>query len=217
MNEIVVFDMDGTLLSNDSTKQWIKEALKDNIFRLSGAIFIMPLALPLMKIKKYKSIGASLFLWLATVGLSDAELHESFIKFSEKIKTKSYDDLYWFIDGIQEMDKHIKNGKKVIIVTAAPEILATVLVESIGINVNIIGTPLKKKIGGWIGGKHCRHKEKVRRLELQGIKAPWFATYSDDIEDDYPILINSKNPYLINSDNKKIDNKLTNVIKLKWI
>ncbi|NUG02892.1 haloacid dehalogenase-like hydrolase, partial [Acinetobacter oleivorans] len=189
----------------------------DNIFRLSGAILIMPLAIPLMKIKKYKSIGASLFLWLATVGLSDTELHESFIKFSEKIKAKSYDDLYWFMDGIQEMDKHIENGKKVIIVTAAPEILATVLVKSIGMNVNIIGTPLKKKIGGWIGGEHCRHKEKVRRLELQGIKGPWFATYSDDIEDDYPILMNSKNPYLINSDNKKIDNKLTNVIKLKWI
>ncbi|WP_336039014.1 haloacid dehalogenase-like hydrolase [Acinetobacter calcoaceticus] len=217
MTEIVVFDMDGTLLSNDSTKQWIKEALKDNVFRLSGAIFIMPIAIPLMKIKKYKSIGASLFLWLATVGLSDTELQESFIKFSEKIKAKSYDDLYWFMDGIQEMDKHIENGKKVIIVTAAPEILATVLVKSIGMNVNIIGTPLKKKIGGWIGGEHCRHKEKVRRLELQGIKGPWFATYSDDIEDDYPILINSKNPYLINSDNKKIDNKLTNVIKLKWI
>ncbi|ETQ12494.1 hypothetical protein P676_0577 [Acinetobacter baumannii UH7607] len=49
------------------------------------------------------------------------------------------------------------------------------------------------------------------------IKEPWFATYSDDIDDDLPILIGAKLPYLINGDNNKIKNiKINNLKILNW-
>ncbi|AOA58589.1 HAD family hydrolase [Acinetobacter larvae] len=112
-------------------------------------------------------------------------MKNSLIKFSENIKADYFDELHWFKDGIHILNEHVKNGKKVIVVTAAPEKLASVLVASIGIQAKVIGTPLKRKIGGWVGGKHCRHDEKLRRLKLCGVKGPWYATYSDDIEDDF--------------------------------
>lgn len=103
------------------------------------------------------------------------------------------------------------------IATAAPEKLANVLLESINLNVKIIGTPLQNKLGGWISGIHCRSEEKVRRLNKLDIKQPWLATYSDDIEDDLPILISAKLPYLINGDNNKIKNiKIKNLKILNW-
>ncbi|RJN85014.1 hypothetical protein D3X63_13580, partial [Acinetobacter baumannii] len=58
------------------------------------------------------------------------------------------------------------------IATAAPEKLANVLLESINLDVQIIGTPLQKKLGGWTSGIHCRSEEKVRRLNKLDIKQP---------------------------------------------
>ena len=48
------------------------------------------------------------------------------------------------------------------IATAAPEKLAKVLLDSINLNVQIIGTPLQNKLGGWVSGIHCRAEEKVK-------------------------------------------------------
>ncbi|AXX45327.1 hypothetical protein Aba10324_10370 [Acinetobacter baumannii] len=62
MKEIVVFDLDGTLLSGDSTRTWLTDKLKSNIFRFIGALIVTPIALPLMKFKKYK--------WLCCTNLS---------------------------------------------------------------------------------------------------------------------------------------------------
>ncbi|ENV32683.1 hypothetical protein F960_03190 [Acinetobacter gerneri DSM 14967 = CIP 107464 = MTCC 9824] len=67
-------------------------------------------------------------------------------------------------------------------------------------------------MGGWVGEIHYRHEEKLRRLQLIGINQKWLATYSDDIEEDYPILENSKYPYLINGGKqKKLSKKLKNI------
>lgn len=217
MNKVIVFDMDGTLLSSDSTKLWITESIKMNIFRVIGALLIIPFAIPLMKIKKTKRIGISLFFWVATFGLSERKLKERFENFAEKIKKKENKKIYWFSDGINELNKHLKNENKVFIVTAAPEILAKVLFESIHMQPIIIGSSLHREMGGWIFNKHCRHNEKIRRLELNGIKGPWEATYSDDIIDDYPIFVNCKKPYLINSvKNKTLNTRISNIVELNW-
>ncbi|MCU4442242.1 haloacid dehalogenase-like hydrolase [Acinetobacter pittii] len=206
MKETVVFDLDGTLLSGDSTKAWLTDKLKSNIFRFIAALIVMPIALPIMKFKKYKSKGASLYSWIATYGLNEEKLEYSFKNFSKNIKNNSFNSLYWFEQGINEVKDHLANRRIVFIATTAPEKLANVLLDSINLDVRIIGTPLQNKLGGWISGIHCRSEEKVRRLNKLDIKQPWFATYSDDIEDDLPILISAKLPYLINGDNNKIKN-----------
>ncbi|WP_434728158.1 haloacid dehalogenase-like hydrolase [Acinetobacter sp. PVC-6A] len=217
MKEIVVFDLDGTLLSGDSTRTWLTDKLKSNIFRFIAALIVTPIALPLMKFKKYKSKGASLYLWIATYSLNEQELEYSFKNFSKNINETTFSSLYWFEQGIAEVKDHLANGRIVFIATAAPEKLAKVLLDSINLNVQIIGTPLQNKLGGWVSGIHCRAEEKVRRLNKVDIKQPWFATYSDDIDDDLPILMGAKKPYLINSDNNKIKNiKIKNLKLLNW-
>lgn len=218
MKEIVVFDLDGTLLSGDSTKAWLTDKLKSNLLRFIGALIVTPIALPLMKFKKYKSRGASLYLWIATYGLNEEELEYSFKIFSNNIKDTTSDSLYWFEQGITEVKDHLASGRIVFIATAAPEKLANVLLGSINLDVQIIGTPLQKKLGGWVSGIHCRSEEKVRRLNKLNVNQPWFATYSDDIEDDLPILMGAKLPYLINGNNNKIKNmKINNLKLLNWV
>lgn len=215
--DVVVFDLDGTLLSTDSTKVWLTKQLKSHPLRFIGAIFITPIAIPLMKFKKSKSIGASLFLWVATYGLNKNQLEEKFRAFSTEIKSNSISELYWFKEGISELESHIKANRAVFIATAAPELLALELLKSININATVVGTPLTRKIGGWISGIHCRHEEKLRRLQLIGINPQWLATYTDDIEEDYPILVNCKQPYLINDDRQReLKNGLKDIHYLEW-
>ncbi|MBF7685593.1 haloacid dehalogenase-like hydrolase [Acinetobacter sp. B10A] len=152
-----------------------------------------------MKTKTYKVIGSSLFVWIATYGLSKTQLQHKIEHFSQAIKHKQLEDIHWFDDALVVLKQHIQDGKTVIIATAAPEILAQTLIRSIGLNICVIGTPIKKIWGGWVGYAHCRHIEKVQRLHLMGVQQPWYASYSDDLEADYPLLKHGQHAYLINS------------------
>ena len=192
--QIVIFDMDGTLLSADSTKIWLTQQLKSNPIRFIFALVVLPIAMLLMQIKRFKGFGASLFVWVATFGLSEHQLKTNFSKFAHALK-----GLNWFEDALATLNEHLAQNKRVIVVTAAPEWLAQALISSLHLNIEVLGTPLKPVLGGWVGGLHCRHEQKITRLKEIGITAPWFATYSDDIEDDYPILSHCENAYLINS------------------
>ncbi|WP_409360012.1 hypothetical protein [Acinetobacter baumannii] len=57
MKEIIVFDLDETLLSDEFTRIWLTDKLKSNIFRFITALIVTLIALSLMKFKKYKSKG----------------------------------------------------------------------------------------------------------------------------------------------------------------
>lgn len=200
MKENIIFDLDGTLISTDCTKKWLIKQLKSNIFRYFGALLVIPIAIPCMKSKKYRSVGVGLFVWLATYRCDESQLKVSFADFAFAVKSNTVPELYWLSDAISVLEQHIKEHQNIIVVTAAAELLAQALIESLNLtaHVTVIGTPLNRKWGGWVGGQHCRHQEKVRRLHAIGIPSPWYATYTDDPKEDYPLLINSKYKFLIN-------------------
>ena len=189
--KIVIFDMDGTLFAADSTKLWLTQQLKQHFLRFMLGISIFPIAILLMQIKLFKGLGASLFVWVATVGLTEHQLKQNFSTFVHQLK--------WFKDALITINEHLAQNRRVIVVTAAPEWLAQAIISSVGLPIEVLGTPLKPILGGWVGGKHCRHQEKIVRLNQIGVTAPWFITYSDHAKDDFPILINSQYAYLINA------------------
>ncbi|MBD1231016.1 hypothetical protein IDM33_16665 [Acinetobacter seifertii] len=83
--------------------------MKSNIFRFIAALIVTPIALPLMKFKKYKSKGASLYLWIATYSLNEEELEYSFKNFSKNINEITSGSLYLFEQGIAEVKDHLNN------------------------------------------------------------------------------------------------------------
>lgn len=217
MTEIVVFDLDGTLLSGDSTQTWLIGRLRSNIFRCLLAILVIPIAIPILFIKKRRALGISLFLWIATYGLTEEQLKQSFQSFAMSIRKHTARDLHWFEQGIAEINGHLTQGRRVIIATAAPEMLAEQLMQSMDLEVHVIGSTLSRQAGGWICTRHCRHDEKLQRLKQLDIQIPWRATYSDDVQEDYPILTHSLQAYSINADqHKRIKKPIKGLIDLKW-
>ena len=216
MPDVIIFDLDGTLLSGDSMRTWITEQLKSHPVRFLCALVSMPVASILMKFKKTKEIGISIFLWIATYGLSKDQLQEEFRTFSIRIKNNSIPNLTWFQDGLLEIKAHLDQERRVILATGTPELLAKELLSSMDLDIEAVGTTLKNRNRGWISESHCVNEEKVRRLKKLNIQN-WLATYSDDIKQDYPILMNGKYAYVINDKkSKQISYKLQNLQFLEW-
>ncbi|AXI02647.1 haloacid dehalogenase-like hydrolase [Aquirhabdus parva] len=218
MSKIVVFDLDKTLLAVDSTETWIREQIFGSPYRFAMGVVSAPLGLMLMHFPEKRKFGASIFLWIATVGLNESQKMESIEQFNQRFHaglTKSY----WFKDGIAVLEEHIQNGHKVIIVTAAPKLLAEKLFEPWKDEVAVIGSTVRALWGGWISDRLCRHSEKCNFLMENGFGVNWDFAYSDS-EDDIPILAAAEKAYLINASRKttkRVQRKIPSLIEnLVW-
>ena len=217
MNNVVVFDMDKTLLSSDATKEWMLMRFKSGVLRFLCALLCAPFALVLLRTNRLKSYGASALFYVASFGMNEKELFESFSCFASNLSKGILTKINWMDDGLHELYMHKAEGRRVIIATGSPEDFAKEIFSAKNIDVEVIGTILSKKtLGGWVVKYHCRSQEKVRRILNKGVESKWHSTYTDDIEEDYPILINAQNKFLINSQRDNNGNKIKDIKNLSW-
>lgn len=216
--EVVVFDLDGTLIDGDSTSLWITDTLLKSPLRAIIAVLALPIILPMLKSLRLRPRAASFMLWLTTFGMSDENLMISFESFSKKVANKST-KLAWRPLGLSALEKHQENNSSVVIVTASPEWLARALFDAINNDVAIIGSTLKRSKKGWIGNIHCSHTAKCERLKELGYGEFWSVVYTDS-PDDLPMLKQSKRPIVVNcdkgSDLRKFHEHVPNYEIINW-
>ena len=194
--DVVVFDLDGTLLDGDSTSHWINGLLLKSPIRTIIAVVALPIIVPMLMSLKLRPYAASFMLWVATFGLSKAALTKSFQAFSENVARKAAKPK-WRTAGLSTLENHQRGGARVVIVTAAPEALARALFDAIQLDVEIIGSSLKPSKRGWVGDFHCSHTAKCDRLKALGYGEVWTAVYTDS-PDDLPVLKQAKRPIVVN-------------------
>jgi phosphatidylglycerophosphatase C len=191
-----IFDLDGTLLDGDCTREWLRLRLQKSLWRLMLALPVLPLALLLLRFPNLRRFGASALFWIATVGTDNASLLTSFDEF-----VKHFHDrrtcLCWFGDAIRQLEAHLVNGEQVVVVTATPQWLVERLLRPWP-EVRVIGSSLKSMLGGWIAGRHCRNVQKCYMLSEQGFGNAWAYAYSDSA-DDAPMLAAAEQASLINA------------------
>src|SRR5262249_27070249 len=159
-----VFDLDGTLLAGDSTAAWLRMLLRSSWLRCAVASITLPAWLCLVWFPTSRRIGASILLWIATVGYDQNALVESIEAFVKSFEQGEC-SLRWRNDGLSAMDRHLAAGDGVLVVTAAPVWLAQRLVGS---RSRVLGSTLTRRWGGWVIGHHCYGKKKCRALEQNG-------------------------------------------------
>jgi phosphatidylglycerophosphatase C len=192
---LAVFDLDGTLLDGDSTALWLWERVRRSPLRAFATLAIAPIAGPMVALPRTRRAGASILLWIATVGLSERAIRESCERFAEQFRAGA-NALAWRPGGLMALKEHLDNGDRVIVVTAAPAVLAQALVGPLGHPIEVLGTSLKQRGGGWVADIHCRNQRKCQALAEAGHGARWAYAYTDSL-DDLPLLRGAEKPVIV--------------------
>ena len=191
-----VFDFDGTLIDGDSTTRWLLDVFKRSPLRLAVAIVVLPVALPMTILPATRRRGASIFLWLATLGLDHAGVEQSLNEFAGRFAAGKL-PINWRRGGVETLENHLRNGHQVTVCTAAPAIVAKALLSPWLQRVAVIGSPLRRIAGGWIFERHCYAWEKCTFLQEAGYPENWQFAYTDSIAD-RALLVNAHQGYVIN-------------------
>jgi phosphatidylglycerophosphatase C len=186
---LAVFDLDGTLLDSDSTALWMWDRARRSLPRLLATLLVAPVAIPMVIAPRTRRTGASILLWIATVGLDERALRKSCADFDAL-------PLAWRGQGVETLDAHLAGGDEVVIVTAAPTVLAQALITPLGRPIVVLGTSLKRQAGGWVADVHCRHQRKCQALAEAGHGPRWAYAYTDSL-DDLPLLRGADAPMIV--------------------
>lgn len=192
---LAVFDLDGTLLDGDSTALWLWDRVRRSVPRLLATLLVAPIAVPMVAMPRTRRAGASILLWIATAGLSERQLRASCADFAARFRAKAL-PLRWRGQGVETLDSHLARGDQVVIVTAAPTVLAQALVTPLDRPIIVLGTSLKRRAGGWVADVHCRNQRKCQALAEAGHGARWAYAYTDSL-DDLPLLRGADAPTIV--------------------
>ncbi len=192
---LAVFDLDGTLLDGDSTALWLWGRVRRSVPRLLATLLVAPIAIPMVIAPRTRRAGASILLWIATAGLSERELRASCADFAGRFQAKAL-PLRWRGPGMATLDEHLAHGDEVVVVTAAPTVLAQALITPLDRPIVVLGTSLKRRAGGWVADVHCRIQRKCQALAEAGHGKRWAYAYTDSL-DDLPLLRGADAPMIV--------------------
>ena len=213
-----VFDLDDTLLNWDSTAAWILSRATQSYWRFALSALALPFAGPLIVPPQFRRWGTSVFLWIATFGLSERALRISFDRFADDVKSGEQPRVAWHDRGLAELRRYLDEGGRVAVATAAPLWIAAPLLARIDSRIIVAGSKLHRFLGGWILSDHCRHERKCKALRGMGFDESWSAAYTDSF-DDLPILSRARGAFAVNASGKtrrKLENSGLPVRYLNW-
>lgn len=217
-SQTAVFDLDGTLLAGDSTAAWLRTLLLSSGRRFLAAAAVLPVCLLLIYFPFSRRIGASTLLWIATFGYDQQALADSIESFAGNFEAGRV-SLRWREDGLRAMQRHTAAGDRVVVVTAAPALLARRLLAPWS-DIAVLGSTLGRWQGGWVEARQCRGREKCRALEASGYGVVWKYAYTDS-HDDIPLLAGAEHGFVVNARPAVISRLqafgLSRVARLRWI
>ena len=201
MNELVFFDIDGTLINGQTQKML--------------AIFLFKKGY----IKPFKLLGILFWFLLYRFGLvgSGKNIATDAYRLLEKMEVSKFErmmvDLFKteinsriFEDAIKEIEVHRLNGRKIVLVSNTIYPIAMIISQNLSIPTEPIATVLETSNGCYTGriiGKLNRGEEKVRRVNAAAVNNNWNMencyAYGDHYSD-LPILQMAKNPRAVNPD-----------------
>jgi phosphatidylglycerophosphatase C len=180
---VVVFDMDGTLVHGDSTAQIIRQLLRRHWWRRLSALGIAPIGFALMAFPVSRRVGVSLFLWIATAGLSQPALHAAVDNFVRARRPRRIET------SIAALQSELDAGNDVVIATGAFQSLAERVMAELQLrgSVRVIGSTIRSFAGGFIAHVQANGAYKLNRLAEQGVHPPFDRAWSDSALD-LPLL-----------------------------
>jgi HAD superfamily hydrolase (TIGR01490 family) len=190
--QLVVFDFDHTLYSNDCTLRIWKYVIKTRPSRIlylpRQILFVLLHQMGLCNTKVFKEQ------FLAFLnGISRSELDEICSEFWSKEWPKNFNKTI-----LNTIEKHLKENYEVWIISASPEWFIQPLLSKQFQGVNLSATRLKHIDRRYlIDGENCKGPEKIIRIrKILGETKEFFAAYSDNTSD-LPLLKMAREGYVV--------------------
>ena len=192
-NDIVVYDMDGTLFRGDCGGAFIKQRIKASIGRLVLSILVAPIAYPMLHIPSLRRLGVSVYLWIASVGMTESAYSIILEDFIAQYRIKPIEPV------LSECKKDIAEGKRVVIATGAGHEMASAFIRHLGMEnqVGLVTSQSTRFFGGMISAVQCNGEVKLSELIRNGYPPPYQKAYSDTASD-LPILQAASKAFLVN-------------------
>ncbi len=181
--DCVVFDLDDTLLHGDSGARLIRHLIERIWWRRVLAVLIAPIGILLMRFDASFAIGASLFLWVATVGMTETTM-------TDAVKTFARTHAPARIEvSIAALQAELDAGNDVIVATGAFQALAECLIAQLQLRgrPRVVGSLIGRRAGGFVAAMPARGKFKMIRLARLGVHPPFARAWSDSALD-LPLL-----------------------------
>ncbi len=179
----VLFDLDGTLVQGDSGSQLIHHLIERRLWRRALALLSAPIGFPLMAWIATRRQGVSIFLWVATVGMSEHELAAAVADFMRTHQPKRIELV------IAALQAALDQGEEVVIATGAFQTLAEQLVAQLQLRgqPRIVGSTIQPFAGGFVSRVQANGPAKLQRLAECGVVPPFARAWSDS-NSDLPML-----------------------------
>ncbi len=192
---LVLFDFDGTLVCGDNGTRMIVAFARSRGWPLFTLLLCTPIVLPLLLFPPTKRLGASMYLWLSTVGMRKTQIDQCLNHLAAF--TASHAQHYRIEPAWQRLEQHLQAGDKVVIVTGCWEKMAKKTLRAMGLKgVKVIGSRKQRWLGGYISSPHCYGKNKVRCLASESFTPPWTHAYTDSVSDRHLLRLAGK-PVLV--------------------
>jgi len=198
MNPIALFDFDKTIINKDTGLSFILYALKKNLLRYFFALLITPILLLFFLSNKTRFIGNSIYLWIATAGLSISGVRELRTNFINHYVNSP--EVIIYKDALIKIEEHFEQGHQVLIISGASTWIVEGIIKTIDVpKLQILGSDEQRFFGGMVSRFHCFEQNKVKILDqlLNINDYSQIFGYSDSSAD-IPLLSICHNKYVVN-------------------
>lgn len=203
MNQVkaAIFDVDNTITTRDTFLLFYLYLLKRNPFRIFKS-YRLPFSYLQTRLFGANRILVKEDVFRLLNGMQEKDVKDLCLTFVRQVATK-----YISARAIKAMEHHQKEGFKIILLSASPEIYLTYLCKFLNADFSI-GTKVEVKNGNnFVLGSHCYGAEKLKRLN-QFIKTEAISFdyknsfFYSDHHSDMPVFENIGNPVPVNANAK---------------
>jgi phosphatidylglycerophosphatase C len=193
---VVVFDLDHTLIRCDSFAGFNRQLILRSPLRVAATLLVAPVLLLLCVPRRSRIWVGSSLVWLGTVGLTEAQLLALMDEYVEQ-RFGGQTSLVCQT-GVQALLAHLAAGARVFVATGSEARLAARICARLGAaDVEVVGSLLRPRWGGWVAHRHCFGGRKLRMLLERGAGESWDCVYTDSAAD-LPILARGARRIVVN-------------------
>ena len=194
---LVVFDFDHTLYDGDSGTHLFKWLIQRAWWRQVLALFLAPIAAPMVAFLPTRRKGISLFVWVGTLGLHQRTALDALIE--QYVQTHAAAIQSRLLPhALDVFDRHRNAGDRVLVATGAPPELARAILGFAGhADVPVLGTLLVPAWGAMCVQRHCHYAMKMTMIREAGYQQQIAVAYSDSSAD-LPLLQAASQPVVVN-------------------